>query len=104
VVHPVNELEISNACNFKAVRSIGLCGGLEMMDICERSAGGRLENANLFAGCTTKLKFKGAIVAPSLTGGTRSLFFVSGKILVEGTVNLRVPVLQARRRAGMEGA
>jgi len=46
VVHPVNELEISNACNFKAVRSIGLCGGLEMMDICERSAGGRLENAN----------------------------------------------------------
>jgi hypothetical protein len=40
------------------------------------------------------LKFKGAIVAPSLTGGTRSLFFVSGKILVEGTVNLRVPVLQ----------
>jgi hypothetical protein len=53
VVHPVNELEISNACNFKAVRSIGLCGGLEMMDICEGSAGGRLENANLFAGCTT---------------------------------------------------
>jgi len=54
VVHPANELEISNACNFKAVRSIGLCGGLEMMDICERSAGGRLKNANLFAGCTTK--------------------------------------------------
>jgi hypothetical protein len=50
VVHPVNELGISNACNFKAVRSIGLRGGLEMMDICERSAGGRLENAkNLYA-------------------------------------------------------
>jgi hypothetical protein len=27
-----------------------------MMDICERSAGGRLENANQFAGCTTKQK------------------------------------------------
>src|SRR3954465_7691549 len=54
VVHPVNNFDISNACNFKAVRSIGLCGDLEMMDICERSAGGRLENANLFAGCTTK--------------------------------------------------
>jgi hypothetical protein len=57
VVHPVNDLDISNACNFKAVKSIGLCGDLEMMDICERSAGGRLENANLFAGCTTKLDF-----------------------------------------------
>jgi hypothetical protein len=53
VVHPINELDILNACNFKAVRRIGLCGGLEMMDICERSAGGRLENANQFAGCTT---------------------------------------------------
>jgi hypothetical protein len=55
VVHQVNERDIWNACNFKAVRSIGLGGGLEMMDICERSAGGRLENANQFAGCTTKL-------------------------------------------------
>jgi hypothetical protein len=53
VVHPVNEFDISNACNFKAVRSIGLCGGLEMMDICKRSTGGRLENADQFAGCTT---------------------------------------------------
>jgi hypothetical protein len=53
VVHPANELDISNACNFKAVRSIGFCGGLEMVDICGRLAGGRLENANQFAGGTT---------------------------------------------------